>query len=315
MPETTPPTPLQAAVAVLAAQHAVASDLQLRRLGVTWKQQQTLLRRGVWRRHSPGVIADAGAPPTWHQGAMAVTLLPRSQAVLCGPSAARLHGLDGFGDIERLIIAIPNRGHVRAPAGVTVRSSRVLGPDDVETVDRIRTTTIAVTLVHLAMYEHDRRVQALDSALRSGEQPEALRAAFERWRRFGVHGPREMLGLLHERVGTRLPRSWFQRIAGTLLRDHGIRAVDEWPVRNQRNRLLAELDLAIVEWKVGIECQSWAWHGSPDAQRRDRDRKRMLRRLGWEIVEVWWSDLERFDEVVADVLDAIERARRLESAR
>jgi G:T-mismatch repair DNA endonuclease (very short patch repair protein) len=42
---------------------------------------------------------------------------------------------------------------------------------------------------------------------------------------------------------------------------------------------------------------------------RDLRRKRRLRTLGWEIVDVWWSDLNRTAEVLADVRLAITVAR------
>jgi hypothetical protein len=34
----------------------------------------------------------------------------------------------------------------------------------------------------------------------------------------------------------------------------------------------------------------------------------MLRQLGWEIVDVWWSDLDRMDAVLADLRLAIDKA-------
>ena len=135
-----------------------------------------------------------------------------------------------------------------------------------------------------------------------------MRDHFARWKGFGVTGPSELLAMLEARVDKRLPRSWFQRLAGRILRDDGLSLADEWPVRDERGRLLAELDLAMVELQVGLECQSWKHHGSPAARRADTDRKRRLRGLGWEIVEVWWSDLDRMDAVLADVRVAIARA-------
>ena len=100
-----------------------------------------------------------------------------------------------------------------------------------------------------------------------------------------------MLELLADRVDRRLPRSWFQRLAKDLFAAEAIHLVDEWPVYNTNGRRLAELDLANVDLQVGVECQSWEWHGSPSAKQRDLTRKRRLRVLGWEIVDVWWSDL------------------------
>ena len=47
--------------------------------------------------------------------------------------------------------------------------------------------------------------------------------------------------------------------------------------------------------KVGVECQSWEWHSSTAAQHRDARRRGILRMRGWEIVDVWWSDLRSPD--------------------
>jgi very-short-patch-repair endonuclease len=73
--------------------------------------------------------------------------------------------------------------------------------------------------------------------------------------------------------------------------------------------LLAELDLARPASKIGVECQSWRWHATPTARAADARRRRMLRQLGWEIVEVWWSDLDDLDGVVAELCLLIDRRR------
>ena len=148
---------------------------------------------------------------------MAAVLAPGAKAVLTGAAAARLHELDGFADVERIIVVIPHGGRVRVPKEVTVVQSRNLTEKDITTVDGIRVTTVAVTLIYLERYRLSARTKALDSALRIGIKPNELRCAFERWKGFGVQGPVEMLRLLHERAEARLPRSWFQRLASTML--------------------------------------------------------------------------------------------------
>lgn len=169
-----------------------------------------------------------------------------------------------------------------------------------------------VTLIHL---EADglNVGKALDSALRQGKSPLWFRQHLQRWKSDCVVGPTIVLGLLDERMGKRLPRSWFQRLAKQMLASEGIRLVDEWPVHDARGVLLAELDLADVETKVGVECQSISYHTTPADIARDIRRKRMLRRLGWEIVELWWTDLNRMEDVVDDFRRALERQRRLKS--
>ncbi len=289
-------------------QHGLIRDGQARALGVTLKQQQGLVARGLWIRFSPGVMADAATPSDWFRTAMAATLAPGTRAVLTGAAAARLHSLDGFADIERIIVIVPSGRRLTPAPGVSVRWTRRLTEADITEVAGIRTTTVEATLVALARDKHSCALKALDSALRNGSDVAELTAVFVRW------DCGEMLRGLHERVGTPLPRSWFQRLAKQLLAGHGINMVDEWPVRDERGKRIAELDLAAVDDKVGVECQSWAWHGSPAAQRADLVRKRALRLLGWDIIDLWWSDLDRMDDVVLDIVNAIDRSRRLQAS-
>jgi hypothetical protein len=136
-----------------------------------------------------------------------------------------------------------------------------------------------------------------------------LRDNVLRWKDHGVAGPTEVLRLLSERVDMRLPRSWFQRIAKEVFTADGITLVDEWPVYDAGGHLLAELDLADVELMVGVECQSWERHGSPAEQYADVQRRRRLSELGWEIVEVWWRDLDRPQPVIAHLRRVLRMAR------
>ena len=301
-------------MAVLAGQHGVATDAQLRAVGLSADVQGRLIARGLLLRFAPGVVGDAGTEATWHRRAMASTLAPGGTAVLGGAAAARLHALDGFADIERIIVVVAHITKLKVAPKVTIVRARYLVDDDITEVDSIRTLTVAATLVSLARVRHADRSQALDSALRDGSAPLELRDVFVRHRRCGARGPAEMISMLDQRVDSRLPRSWFQRVAADLLREHGISTVDEWAVRDEHGRLIAELDLAAVDVQVGLECQSWEWHGTPSAQRADAARKRRLRRLGWEIIELWWSDLDHIDDVVADFQEAVQRARRLRLA-
>ena len=64
---------------------------------------------------------------------------------------------------------------------------------------------------------------------------------------------------------------------------------------------------------IAVECQSWEWHSTPSAQVRDARRKRRLRLLGWEIVDVWYADLDRIDGVVEELVYLIDRRRQTAS--
>jgi hypothetical protein len=298
---------------LFARQHALASDMQLAAAGVTPLRLRRRLDDGDWRRPCPGVVELVGAPPDWRRTPMAVTLAPRRSVIWLG-AAVRVHGLDGFADHETVDALIERGARRGLPEGVIAHSSRRLDKADITTVDGIRVTSIATTLVHCAArYPEDQVQQALDDALRRGKRPRWFVQTIERWQGKGVSGPNELRALLTSRVGERVPRSWFQRLAHRALDDLGVRLEHEVPVFEGGERL-AELDLADVGLRCGLECQSWEWHATPAAIEHDLERKRRLRALGWEIVEMWWSDLERMDVVYADFQIGRDRQRRLLAA-
>ena len=304
-------TPDQRSAVLFGRQHGAASDRQLRSSAFSWEKQQRMIRNNLWRRYSAGVILLVGSPETWHQQVMAATLAT-SGALLSGPAAARLHRLDGFATTTTLQIVIPVDGHDRSPAGVAIRWSRRLTNADRYVVGGIPVTTLAVTLIHLHA-DGLAAEKALDSVLRQRKPLQWLKQTFERWQIGDTKGSAtHLLRLLDDRIGQRLPRSWFQRLSHRIFDTESIHFVDEWPVHDGAGKLIAELDLADIDLEVGVECQSIEFHTSPADVARDVQRRRALRRLGWDIVEMWWSDLERMDEALADVRLALSRARKLQ---
>ncbi|MEY2582337.1 MAG: hypothetical protein QOE09_2186 [Ilumatobacteraceae bacterium] len=212
-------------------------------------------------------------------------------------TAARLHGFDGFnrcGDVHVTLRYQQRRHH---HPGARVHVSRVFNGSDQLLVDGIPTVIIPVCLIQIAEQPGSGMIKALEGAMRDGVSPTWIRQVASRYERPGLAGARRLVGALDERVDGVLPRSWFQRLAARLLHDLGIPTTEEHPVY-EGSRLLAELDLAIPDLRIGLECQSWQWHATPRAQQRDAARKRSLRRLGWEILDLWWSDLDRIDDIV-----------------
>jgi hypothetical protein len=305
-------TPMELVNGLFAVQHGLAADRQIRAAGVSADRQRRLIRSQAWVRYARGIVAAGGAAATWQKRAMGATL-SASGAMLSGRSGARLHGADGFARHDEIEVMVHRRTHVRPIEGVTYRYSRHLSAADRHTIDGIPVTTLPVTLVHLQANNWAAE-KALDGALRDGVSPIWLHEQFQRWQKLAPIPATHMLRALSDRVDTRLPLSWFQRLAKAVFDAEGIEFVDELPVLDTDGNRLAILDLADAALKVGVECQSWEWHGSPGAQLRDLDRKRRLRQLGWDIVDVWWSDLEKMDAVIADARFALDRARRLAAA-
>lgn len=300
---------LHALIQLMAAQHGTASTAQAAELGVSRRVQRRLLADGTLRAPCPGVLVSGATPLTFERRAMAAALSRGVVAVSHG-AAARLHRLDGFDRHDTVDVLAARGAHVHARLGVAVHLTRGDARPHVTHVAGIPVLTVAATLALLAPSAGiGRTAQALDSALRRGVDAGELRRVALDWRQQGRAGPPALLMLLGERVERRLPRSWFQRLAAGVLAAVGVRFVDEYPVRDQRGVLLAELDLADPLRKVGVECQSWEWHATPTAQHRDARRRGMLRQLGWEVVDVWWSDLRHPERVIAE-LTYVLRSRR-----
>jgi REase_MTES_1575 len=292
---------VQALFTLMSRQHGVASTAQARQLGVSWRAERRLLDDGALRSPCPGILTAGGAPLTFHRRAMAAAL-GRGVVAISHGAAARLHGLDGFDRHDTVDVLGAKGANPHQRLGVRVHRTRGdIGPH-VTGIEGIPALTVAATLTLLApAVGIGPTARALDGALRDGTTAEELKDVAEAWRRRGRTGPPALLMLLGERVDRTLPRSWFQRLAAGVLARVGIRLVDEYPVRDDRGVLLAELDLADPARLVGVECQSWRWHATPTAQQHDARRRGMLRRLGWEIVDVWWSDLRQPDRVIAEL--------------
>jgi hypothetical protein len=292
---------VQALFTLMSQQHGVASTAQARQLGVSRRVERRLLAEGAVDCPCPGVLTAGGAPLTFLCRAMAAALSTGVVAISHG-AAARLHELDGFAEHAAVDVLGVRGANPHQVLGVAIHRTRGEIPPHVTAVDGIPTLTIGATLALLApAVGIGRTARALDSALRQGIAADELKDAATAWRKRGRAGPPALLMLLGERVDKTLPRSWFQRLAAGVLARVGIRLVDEYPVRDERGVLLAELDLADPARLVGVECQSWRWHATPAAQHHDARRRGMLRRLGWEIVDVWWSDLRQPDRVIAEL--------------
>jgi hypothetical protein len=283
-------------------QHGVATAVQAQAAGVPRWQLRTLVRRGLLDEPLPGILTLAPATPTWRRRAMIATLATHPEAALSHGSAARLLGFDGFDRYPEIHVTVPHglRPTRAVPPRVSVHQTRHWGADDTVVRDAIRVRTAPLTLIDLcATMSRAVTSKALDGVLREGVDVQELQHVVAGRVRRGRRGPQPLLALLDEKTNRRLPRSWFQRLASAALSGRGLRFEDEFPVHDDRGVLLAELDLAIPSLMIGVECQSWRWHSTPSGRAWDSTRKRQLRRMGWEIVEVWWADLRRIDEVAA----------------
>jgi hypothetical protein len=268
---------------------------------VTWKRQGRLVQPAA------ETFVIAGAPSTWHQRVMVAAA--STSAWASHRTAAALWQLDGAD--TRHIEVLTLHGCGRARERWTVRETRRLHAVDLDEVDGIPCTAVARTIIDLAAVAHPFAVaQALDSACR--RWPEMLEMTTRRFLEIsgrGRKGTRLMRALLDERLGRgRFTQSAFETLALRLVRSIGLpEPLLQHQVRD--GDFLAYLDLAWPAIKWGIECDSLAWHSGKRAHEWDRQRRRQLKQLGWDLVEVTYDDVTKRRQRTAEQLRTLYRQR------
>jgi hypothetical protein len=305
---------IEALLARAALQHSAFARAQALRLGVTASMLRARSRRTAWPEVAPGVHVIAGSPATWRQALSVATLAPGGPVYATNGSAARLHGFDVFGDHNGLEVIGARGRRPRTAPGVHVHWSRRLVAGSVTVVDGIASLNVATTLVMLARTSPVELVeQALDDAVRQGTSLRWLRRTVGHHDHPGSRATARLRELLLEYEGGRpLPESWFERLTERLLAT--VPDLPELerqiPVRRSDGSI-ARIDLGVPSLRVGIECQSKKHHGSPARAHRDAVRSRSIDvGADWDLLPVWWRDLDRVDEVRCAFMAKVDRRRR-----
>jgi very-short-patch-repair endonuclease len=225
-------------------------------------------------------------------------------AVISHRAAAAFWRLVGF-DRGPAELTVPG-GRRRAGPGIIhhYRLSRA----DVTTVDGIPITTPARTLLDLAAVASiDAVEEALDDALRRGIVSIAslrrrLAAETRRGRR-GIAGMRTLLDARDPSVA--IPESVFERRLLRVLRRTGLHPpVLQYEVR-AGDRLVAIVDFAYPAARLAIEADGFRYHSGRNAWDRDRARRNQLTLLGWRVIHVTWTDLQRPARLIAAIRQAL----------
>lgn len=141
-------------------------------------------------------------------------------------------------------------------------------------------------------------VAALDAVCRSGGLDLAgWRTWLEDQHGHGVVAVRAAAELVDPRAGS-TPESLLR----VVLVRAGIDVEPQHEVR-VRGRLVARVDLALVQWRVAVEYDG-AWHVLREQLERDRARLNALREAGWTVVHVTAAMLRDPEQVVQAVLRA-----------
>ena len=276
------------------ARESVVTWSEAMHWGVPPHRLQTWQRSGRIRRVAPQVYVVAGAPDSWRQRVRIAT--GSGAAWASHRTAAALDELNGFD--RRTIEVITERGRRRKRTAWKVHESRTLRAADLSVTGGLPATSIVRTILDLPAVAPPFLVaKALDHACRRG--PHMLQAIIRRHHelpRRGRPGAVLMSAMLSERLGEPVGDNDFETLAIRLVRSIGLPdPVPQFRVRDGDD-FAAYLDLAWPDITWWVECDGLSSHSGKAAHEWDRRRRRRLKRLGWDGVEITYDDVTRRPE-------------------
>jgi very-short-patch-repair endonuclease len=271
--------------------HATVTSQAAQALDIPRQTLATWHERGRLDRVAPGIYVVTGSPATWHQRVAIAT--GSGAAWASHRTAAALRDLDGFRRLK--VEVVTPHGRRRKRTAWIVHESRVLRGVDLDEVDAIPCTSVARTVLDLpAVAPAGLVAQALDHACRRwpGMLDTITQRHLELARR-GRKGTRLLAEMLDERHGRgRFTDSGFETATLRLVRSIGLpEPVLQHQVR--QGDFVAYIDLAWPDIRWALECDSLAYHSGKRAHEWDRARRRQLKRLGWDTVEVTYDQVTK----------------------
>jgi hypothetical protein len=262
-----------------------------------------LVEAGGWTSPVRGAVVVAQARDPVRAAARAAALTTPS-AVVCGPTAAALHGLtavpaERFRDLVHLVLP---RGHTCTQRrGIALRWSNLL-PKEIVDLGGIPVTSLERTIADLVLRANrEDAVSLLDAALNTGtirsEEVAAIRL------------------MTRGRPGCQRAVDWFSQVDGRaesplesrvrlVLADAGRRPEElQWVVHSE-GATVARLDMAWPSRRLALEADGVAPHELPSALFRDRERQNALVALGWSVYRVTWTDVTKRSGWIVSLIPA-----------
>jgi hypothetical protein len=287
-------------------QDGAISTQQSARLGATPSDLVHFVRDGELLHPFHGAYllpdpdADSATDERRHLRLCRAARLIYPSGVLGGVSATLAHGLPGTGaDLTRPVL------HHGRHRGIGVAGIRLRRTRDAETVmsDHGPTLPLAAALMdHARDHGTLPGVIAIDAALHGGavarkELDDAL-TSVRNWPRAARAAA--SLSLVDGRSES--PGESWTRF---LLAVAGIDTVPQVEVRDDRGDLVARVDLLVEGTKTIVEFDGRVKYTSADVLWAEKKREDRLRRLGYTVVRITWSDLQQPGRVAALVRQAM----------
>ena len=291
-------------MAVATGQLGLLSRRQANGVGVTNAQLRSRVTSGSLLQVGTDTFRLPGAPTTAHVELLALIIDIGGEVWASGPTAAALHGFDGYRLQPPFDVTIL-RGRDVKRVGHRVHTTSSLDLIDRAVVAEIPVLSGARTLIDLARTEsRERLTEAFDSGLRDGKFNESLvhrRVVALRSRgRFGV--PR----LLEAIEGVEVIRgghSWLEREFLRLVAAADLPAPQAQQVLSRAGDRLVRVDFHFVGTPVVVEVLGYRWHRTKEQLRRDTERTNALLADGFRPYQF------SYEHVTQDPLGVVDTVR------
>jgi hypothetical protein len=293
--------------ALASAQHSALALTQVQLAGVSSSLSSKWVVAGLLDRAGPRSFVIGGSAPTWLRSVAAAWLDLDGAGLVAGRSAARLYGLDGFGEDEVELLVHRDR-RKRRSSGATVRStSRPIGRGDVRTVDGLRVLSPERLILDSPLFgfTQEETENAIDSAIRLRLVSEQrLRTRVIERHSSGVNGGRRLLDALVDTGGESRLERWFLR----LVREAGLPRPTLQKVFRAGSRVVARVD-ALFPGGLVVEVAGHGTHATRRQLQVDAQRQTELTLRGLRVLTFTYEDVRGRPWWVADRLsDALRPA-------
>lgn len=269
---------------------------------------KSAVRCGRWRRIFFDTFVVEGVPESFRQQAASASA---GGAVCSHRCAAAIYGLEGIKAREIEVVAKGSFRPRRFPPSFIVHRTNHLPDDHVHEHAGIALTSVARTLIDLAGVTGGRvmRRAALSAVDKSLVTPDLLMDQIRCCGRSGRPGSASFRRFLVEMDwDLDFSDSELEDLAFELIRKEGFPAPKRLHKIYDGSLLLGEVDLAYPNERVGIEVDSFEFHGTRPAFVRDRGKLNgLIARADWRILHFVYEDAARPRRFLDDLTQALER--------
>ena len=262
--------------------HGVIHRRTAHAAGITDRRLRSRVRSGTLEQTGKHTFRLFGTPDTPIGVLRSLLTDLAADAVACGPTAAALHGFDGFELSPPFDVLIPRNRNMRR-LGHRVHTTKDLDLIDRSVAQDCPTTSPARTLIDLARAADDATLtHALDSGLRDGLFTEAsLHRRIVALRRSGRVGIPRLLGIIEGQEITAGAHSWLEREFLRIVHAAGLARPLTQQVLSVANDRLVRVDFQFPGSPIVVEVLGYRHHRSAAQMQRDAERQNALLRDGY----------------------------------